>query len=186
MDLDMVGTSLNTLETFYFVVACFSTFLFVLKLILVSSVGMDDVETPDSEPASDSAFTFLSLQSVLAFLMGFGWIGLSYTRGGQTSSWKAFLIAGGIGLAFMVLSAFLMKMVNKLNHTPSVDLRRAVGQVGEAYVQLPSKGSGKIRLEIGGRLEIRAAMNEEDEPISAFEKVKVIKVVDGLFYVRKL
>lgn len=181
----MFGVSFNTLESFYFVVACFSTFFFVLKLILVSSTGFDDGETLDSEPSSDSAFNFISLQTILAFLMGFGWIGLGCVHEGHASPFRAFLIAGGVGVALMVLSAFLMMGIQKLNRTPFVDPHKAVGQVGESYTRFPAKGSGSIRIEMGGRLEIRRAVNATDEEIRAFEKIKVVDEKAGLLYVVK-
>lgn len=178
-------SAFTTLEKFYFVVACFSTFLFVLKLILVSSTGFDDIETSDSEPVSDSAFNFLSVQTILAFLMGFGWIGLGCVHEGQASPVKAFAIAAGVGIALMVLSALLMMGVQKLNRTPVVDPHQAIGQVGEAYTSISAKGDGSIRIEMGGKLEIRKAVNASDEEIRAFEKVTVTDEKEGLLFVVK-
>lgn len=182
----MLGIALSSLESFYFIVACFATFFFILKLILASSVGLDDVETPDSEPVSDSAFNFLSLQTILAFLMGFGWIGLGCLHEGHASSLKAFMVAGGVGLVLMILAALLMMGVQKLNRTPTLDPHKAIGQVGEAYTRIPAKGSGSIRVEMGGKLEIWKAVSQADEDIQAFEKVKIIDEKEGLLFVVKL
>ncbi|GHU15730.1 hypothetical protein FACS189449_13520 [Alphaproteobacteria bacterium] len=60
-------------------------------------------------------FRFLSLQSVLAFLMGFGWIGFAGVREWHLNAWLSFVIAVVAGAAFMALSMWLMFQVKKLN-----------------------------------------------------------------------
>ena len=60
----------------YYYIAIFATILFVLKLILFATVGGDTEVAADfnSEVDTDCSFNFISIQSVIAFFMGFGWM----------------------------------------------------------------------------------------------------------------
>ncbi|MCM1339950.1 MAG: hypothetical protein NC191_09795 [Muribaculaceae bacterium] len=173
----------------YFYIASFATILFVLKLAIFSFVGGDSEVHADftAETDSDISFNFLSIQSILAFLMGFGWMGYTCIRQiGIDTHIKTLLISFSVGVVFMCLNTFLMFLVRKLEKNVKVDKSTALNTVGKAYTSIAPKACGQIEIEVSGKLSIENAMNATEEQINSFEPVKVVNVIDGLFYGEKV
>ncbi len=173
----------------YFYIAIFATILFVIKLLIFSLFGGDSEVQADftTETDTDISFNFLSIQSILAFLMGFGWMG--YTCISQfriESQLISFIISFAVGLGFMFLNAFLMFLVKKLEKKVVRDKNSAVNHVGKAYTSFAPNEAGQVEIEICGKLSVENAMNATDEEIKAFDQVKVVKVVDDLLYIEKV
>lgn len=144
-----------------------STLLFIIKLLLSFwGVGSDDFELDHSSHEFDSieSFKFISLQGVLAFLMGSGWMGLALRYEYHLSFVSAVFGAFLLGLALMFLSSFALFQVSKLNHKPSPKHQVEIGAEGKAYISIPKygAGSGKIQISVGGRLQVINALSEND------------------------
>lgn len=174
---------------YYYYLAWFATICFVIKLIIFSIFGADnggDV-APDfnADTASDGTFGFLSLQSLLAFLMGFGWMGYAALQQFKLDQLGSFLSAFGVGLLFMLGTAYLMFSVKKLEKNVVKDKKTAIGKIGKAYTAFEPKGSGQIEIEIDGQFTVTDAVNNTDEKINAFEMVKVVKVENDMLYIEK-
>lgn len=94
--------SIESVWKIYYYIALFSTILFVLKLIIFNFVGGDSEVFSDftTELDTDPSFNFLSVQSVIAFFMGFGWMGYAALKQLQLSQLISFLCAFGVGLIF--------------------------------------------------------------------------------------
>lgn len=170
------------LTTFYFWVAVIMTAFYVVKLIIFSLFGMDDGDGDLIGTDVDDGFNFISLQSVIAFLMGFGWAGygaLEFHLSGKLS----ILIAFVGGLLLMALTVYLMYLMKKLNSTPKYDLTTLVEKTGTSYIRFDAKGLGKIQIEFNGRLETLEAWNDTDKEIQSFKKIKVTKVEDDKIFV---
>jgi membrane-bound ClpP family serine protease len=159
-----------------------STILFGLKLLALAHMDFDA-----GDELADSSFTFLSLQSILAFFMGFGWAGSTCAKKEyEMSSVVVILISVAAGTALLFLSVWLMSLVKKLNFTPKVDLNSAIGRIGTAYTRMRPNGTGKVRIELNGKVSIFNAKNSTTCEINAFERVKIIAVKDGVFDVEKI
>ena len=89
----------------YYYVAIFSTILFVLKLILFNlGAGTSEVVSDfNTEFDSDPSFSFISVQSVMAFLMGFGWMGYAGVKQFGFNGLTSLIVAFSVGLIFMVI-----------------------------------------------------------------------------------
>lgn len=172
----------------YYYLAIFTTILFVLKLIIFAVVGGDSEVSTDftTETDTDISFNFVSTQSVIAFLMGFGWMGYAGLQQFDFSQWKNFLIAFVVGFIFMFVTAFLMFAVKKLEKNVKKDKATALNQVGKAYSSFAPNSAGQVEIEVNGQLTIANAMNNTDEHINSFDMVKVVKVADDLLYVEKV
>ncbi len=172
----------------YYYLAIFTTILFVLKLAIFTVVGGDSEVSADfnTEADTDISFNFLSSQSIIAFLMGFGWMGYAGLQQFEFGQWKNFLIAFAVGFVFMFVTAFLMFSVKKLEKNIKKDKNSAVGKTCKAYSSFAPNSSGQVEVDINGQLTIANAMNNTDEPINSFEPVKVIKVIDDLLYIEKV
>ncbi|MFK7822623.1 MAG: hypothetical protein AB8G05_00585 [Oligoflexales bacterium] len=168
-----------------------STLFFVLKLLLSFwGIGSDDFELDHSSHEFESieAFKFLSLQGVLAFLMGSGWMGLALRYEYEFSFTSAVLGAFSLGLILMFISSFALFQVSKLNHKPNPSSQVEIGSRGRAYISIPKNGtgSGKIQVTIGERLQVINALSE-DSFIPSGSNIYVSKVSDsGIVWVKPI
>lgn len=172
----------------YYYLAIFATLIFTIKLILFTITGGDGSEVSGdftSEIDTDLSFNFLSVQSVLAFFMGFGWMGYAGIHQFRFSNWVSFCVALAVGVVFLVGTAYLMFGVKKLEKTVKKDYSKALNQTGKAYTAFPPKGQGQVEIEINEQLSVVDAVNNSEEEIKAFERIKVVNVVNDLLYIEK-
>lgn len=173
----------------YFYIAVFATAFFALKLFIFSVTGGDSEVHSDftAETDSDISFNFLSIQSILAFLMGFGWMGYTCIRQiGIDTHLRTLLISFSVGVIFMCLNAFLMFFVRKLENNVKADKNTALNHMGKAYTSFAPRSMGQVEIQISGKLTIENAMNATDDQINSFDAVRVTKVVEGLLYIEKV
>ena len=174
---------------YYYYIALFATLLFVIKLIIFSVFGGGDAEVSadfNTETDTDGTFHFISLQTILAFLMGFGWMGYAALNEYNFGQLAAFGSAFGIGLIFLFGTAYLMSLMRKLEKTVKKDKATALDKIGKAYTDFAPKGNGRIEIEINEQITVADAINNTDEEIKAFDAVKVVKVENELLYIEKV
>lgn len=177
-----------TLYNTFAAIGIFATVFYILKLIIFSIVGGDiEVETDfDSFSDTDASFNFLSVQSILAFLMGFGWVGLAlYAKYGIGAGFSIAL-AFCAGLFFMFISAWLMFNIKKLNKVVKIDLNELTGTQGVAYTSFAPNASGQIQIDLNNKLSTLDAINANESEIKAFDKIKVLKIEDNKIYIVKV
>ncbi|MFH2008220.1 MAG: hypothetical protein ABI333_16675 [bacterium] len=169
----------------YWVMALGGTVLYVLKIVLVliggDHGGDGDVGGDGStDHGSGDTFAVFSLQSVLAFFMGAGWMGLAGLNEWQLSPIATFFLAMGFGVVLMMLNAALMFGVNKLNQEVHYDIKSSIGHIGKVYLVIPKKGDGmgQVEMEVSGRHMVMKAVSEGDE-IPSEKMVVVTDVRDG-------
>lgn len=173
---------------YYYYLAWFTTVFFVIKLIIFSVFGGDGSEVSgdfNTEFDGDPSFNFISLQSILAFLMGFGWMGYTCLKEFELSQLITLLCAIGVGLIFMFITAFLMFSVRKLEKNVKKDKTTALEKIGKAYTDFAPKGQGRVEIEINEQLTVADAVNNTEEEIKAFDAIKVVKVENELLYIEK-
>jgi len=173
--------------------ALIGTSFFLIKVIL-SFVGGDadfdghadaldsvlggDVDASAPVDAADS-FVFFSIQSMLAFLMGFGWVGLICRSEYGLGHALTIPIATGTGALLFLLNASLTIFMSKLNTTNEFDIRSAIGKEGKVYLTLPKNGEGKgqVEVEVNCKKVILNAISFEEQ-IKSFEPIEVISEID--------
>ena len=172
----------------YYLIAMFATVVFVIKLILFTIAGGDSEVMADfnTETESDISFNFLSIQSILAFLMGFGWMGYASLKQFSLNHFVSIVLALIVGGIFMYVNTFLMFKVKSLETSVNKDKKTAIGKTGKAYTHFNGRGYGKIEIEISGQLTIVNAFNDGDKEIKAFEPIKVTNFVEDVLYVQKI
>lgn len=170
-------------------IAAISTLLFVIKLLLMFIGG--DVDT-DIDTGTDfhhinsgNAFVLLSVETVLAFLMGFGWAGLAVKNDWHGGNAFSMLIAAGFGFAMMVFMAFLMMQIKKLNKTPKYDIYDCIGTIGTAYTELKPERIGQVQIVMAGQLKVLNAINKSKEIISSFSQIMVTNVENNMLIVSR-
>ncbi len=167
--------------------AIFSTVLYVIKMAVFMIAGGDTEVSSDFDTMTeaDVSFNFVSLQSILAFFMGFGWSGLACVIQFQTTYKSAFVTGFIVGFVFMYLSAYLMFSIKKLNKKVIYDYKTLIGKEGKAYINIPPKKEGQIEIDFNNKLSILEAVNNDDETIEAFAAIKVIKAENNKIYITK-
>jgi len=181
----MVSKVLSNLTGIYWYIALFSTALFVIKLALFSIVGGDTEVHADFNASieAETSFDFISIQSILAFLMGFGWLGLTCLKQWHLNTWLTLIFSVLFGLVLMSLSAYLMYCIKKLNKTIKKDKSACVGQMAKTYTNFAPNGIGQIEVDIEGQLTIENAINTTESELKAFSQVKILKYENNTFYV---
>lgn len=155
--------------------ALLGTALFVVKLALLSmgadhSMDAHDVpHDPGGDPHSDSsgAFKLLSIQGIVAFIMGFGWGGLAALHFTEWGMGGVILTALGSGLFMAWILATIMRGLFELQSSGNVEIGSAVGLQGTVYVGVPGNGrpGGQVQLVVDGRQRIfNAVSGSEDLP----------------------
>ena len=174
---------------YYYYLAWFATIFFVIKLIIFSVFGGGDSEVSsdfNTETDTDGTFHFISLQTILAFLMGFGWMGYTALKTFNMGQLTTFGSAFGVGVVFMLCTAYLMTLVKKLEKTVKKDKTTALNKIGKAYTDFAPKSQGRIEIEINGQLTVAEAINSTEYEIKSFDTVKVVKVENDLIYIEKV
>jgi len=179
-----VLTKLLTDEAIWFgIPALLGTTLFIIKMLLLSFGGGHGADVPDTDMGGGDthdtagAFKALSLQTIIAFAMGFGWGGIF---GLFTLGWdfgRSLIVASAMGVLMVWLLAMLLKMAFDMQSSGNVKLDTVVGCEGDVYVGIPAKGqgSGQVKVVISDRMRIVNAQSEgESVPSSA--RVRVVRV----------
>lgn len=162
----------------------------VLMIILIVSmllgIGDDDIDAGDSDMDSDgdvadAGLSFFTLRGIVSMLCIMGWSGFVFLDADLGIAPPiGVVIAVGMGLVTLVLVAFAMRGIARLQSSGNLDIRNAIGKVGQVYLTIPAggKSAGKVNLTIQEQFKEFSAMTVSDEPIKTGEYVRVVSVSD--------
>ena len=178
---------MEQLITVFYYIAWISTVLFVLKMIMFSVFGGDTEVSSDftGSMETETSFDFLSIQSILAFLMGTGWMGVAALTQFKLGLFGSILAGVGFGFMMMFFSAWLMLCIKRLNHKVTRDYYKSIGVIGQAYTGFSPHSKGQIQIDFDGKLSVEEAFNDNDYEIKSFSKIKVVKYENGLIYIKQ-
>ncbi|MCA9403193.1 MAG: hypothetical protein KC897_05375 [Candidatus Omnitrophica bacterium] len=176
-------TNADSVTKVFWVCALGGTVFFTVRLILMIVGGdMDgDVDGDmDGDTHSDAAFEWISINTLTAFIMMFGWVGLTAYKQFELSVVQSFGLAFAAGLMSMWITAMLFRMAGKLVSKGAVfKISDTVGLNASVYQRIPAEGRGKVNVSLpGGILKELEAMSEDKIDIESFKTVKVVQVVD--------
>lgn len=157
-------------------------FLILLALTIFGSDADVDVDTDVDGDISDGdsiPFQFLSLKNIVAFFAVFGWSGIGFINAGLPS-WLVILLAFICGILMMLLMASLFYFMSKLAESGTLNMKNAVGKLGEVYLVVPGNraGIGKVQLNVQGSLRTLDAITDDAENISTSSIIEVLEVID--------
>jgi hypothetical protein len=183
--------SLTPLEYVFWFCALTGTIVFLVRVGLML-MGISDMDGGDGldgahasghvHPAShsDLLFEIISVNSVTAFFMMFGWTGL--TCYAQFSLGAVFSIAAALmaGVLCMLITAYLFRWASRLASAGGAfDIQKTIGCQAQVYQRIPADGRGKITIDMPDSLTHEVdAIAEDGKDIDSFKTVKVIRVVD--------
>lgn len=195
--------SIRGAELIYWVFALVGTFFFLFRLaaMVVGGFGGDDAAldhvgdvgtdidaghgdggAPHSHAlnATDAAFKLVSLQSLTGFFMTFGWAGLAGQKQFSLGTTFSFLIALAAGGVAMFLTAYLFKLMGKLNSSGDVfSVEKTLHLSGSVYARIPAEGRGQVRISVNNATRFVDAISEDRVDLDSFSDVTVVRVVDG-------
>ncbi len=149
------------------------------------TVAGSGYDTHTGHEATDAAdlvsFRLFTFQSVMAFLVVFGWTGIAMAANRSIPGLVSFLVALLAGAAALFLTAWLFFIVLKLQNDGNMKLSNAVGIDGEVYIPIPAggQGQGKVSLLVQGRWVECDAITIGLEPLKTKQAVKVVGVQGG-------
>lgn len=167
----------------YFLMAAVGTILFLIRLTVAlfgGDTGDFDLDPGTEIGGSDASFTLFSLLSVMAFIMGTGWMGLAARIDWQLSRPTSAFLSVSFGVAMMLLASGMMYFTRRLNREVTYDVKTAVGRTARVYLTIPSKeqgGHGKVQVSVSGRLMTLDAVSRGPQ-LAAFADVKVVDTRD--------
>lgn len=171
-------------EQVFWVITIPATVIFLVLLVLTvlgSDADVDvDTDVDAGIDAGDSIpFQFLSLKNIVAFFAVFGWSGIGFVNAGL-SSWLVILLATICGLLMMTAMAALFYFMSRLAESGTLNMKNAVGKLGEVYLIIPAKrnGMGKVQLNVQGSIRTLDAITDEPETIPTSSIIQVIDVID--------
>lgn len=143
---------------------------------------MGDGDTFDGDHTDSSdVFKYLSIQSVFAFAMGFGWGALASYKGTGWSIPISVAIGVGSGIAMVYLLTVMLTLLYDLRSDGTLRIKGAVGLEGDTYATIPASGNGRgqVSVIINTRQRIYNAITRDDEEITRSMRVKVLSIKDA-------
>ncbi len=183
---------LSTLEQTFWVIALIASAVLVIIFGATFIGGGDvDADTDIGDFDSDdggSGYQFFTFKNVVAFFTIFGWTGVTCLDNGFSNG-VSILIAAIAGLIMMVLTSLLFFWMNKLAQSGTLNMKNAIGVIGEVYLPIGANRSsiGKVQIKVQGSLRELEAITDSDIKLATSTIVKVTAIVsDELLLVEKL
>lgn len=172
-------------QQIYTAIALIASGLVVLQLVsMMFGVGAEelagagdlDMDGPEEHP---SGLSLLSVHTVSAFFVGFGWQGAIRTGMGASGIGPA-IEATVVGCVFGYVIFRLMGFLHGLRHSGSLDYANALGETGSVYLEVhPGLATGgQVEVMVQGRLKVVQALTRGPEPIRKGARVEVVELVD--------
>ena len=176
-------TTADMLGKVFWLCAIAGTLFFSLRIVMMlvgGDIG-DDIDADGFSDSSDVAFEVFSVNSITAFVMMFGWVGLTCHLQYNLGNAQSVIIAFMVGVIAMLITAYLFQLAGKLVDKGAVfKIQNAVGMNASVYQQIPADGRGKVNVTLsGGVLKELDAMAADKEEIASFQMVKVVEVIDN-------
>jgi membrane protein implicated in regulation of membrane protease activity len=137
--------------------------------------------------AHSTGLALISVRTVVAFFVGFGWTGAVLLASGAPV-WMATLLALAVGVGFLLVVFYLMRAIFRLSDSGNIDYRNAAGQTGTVYVTVPAKGqgTGQIQIILQGRLRELPAITDSEIKLAPGTPIHVTRVIGSTMLVEKM
>ena len=186
----MIPSDLGGTDYTYWLCAVGGTFFFLLRVafVVLGGFGADDFGCADegltldgpNEPDfsstgdSDAAFRLLSLNSISAFVMMFGWVGLAASFEHKLSVFASLACAFSGGLLMMAATSYLFVLARKVAcEGAEFQVEQVTGKIAKVYMRIPCGGKGKVHITVNGLLRELDAQSNLPEPIESFTSVLI-------------
>ena len=138
----------------------------------------------DSDGVTDSVdgdgFALFSIRGIMTMLAVMGWSGMALLETALPEG-VSILIAVVLGLLMLVLMAYIMKLIAKLQSSGNIDIGNAIGKVAQVYIPIAPRGekSGKVTLTVQERYVEFNAITTAKQTLKTGVYVRVVAVDDS-------
>ncbi len=140
-------------------------------------IDVNSVDEGVDHAESSSVFKFISIQTITAFAMGFGWGGLIGLHTLSLEIVPSFVIGLATGLAFSWFIVWLFKLMYAMESSGNISIKDAYACEGVATSSVPGNNTGTGRVRITLRENQRAyAARTPGEPIKMGTPIRVTGV----------
>ena len=172
------------LKVFYAIAITASVILVlqVLMMLLGADGGESDVgDVGDVDGGAEHGgdVHLLSVRTIVAFLIGFGWTGVVCLRRGLTMV-PTIGVSLLVGALFMGCVFYLMRGLYGMRESGNIDYKNAIGKIGSVYAPIPpkQKGAGQVEVMLQGRVRFVQAFTKANKRLPSNTRVKVVDLVD--------
>lgn len=162
----------------FYGIGLISLALLLLQLFLsMIGAGFDHADLPGNGEHG-SGVGVLSIRSVTAFFVGFGWVGVICLNAGL--SIPVAILAGLAGGAVLMIGTnLLMVGMLALQSSGTLDYKNAIGQVATVYSTIPAARThaGQVEVMVQGRYITAEAFTAHPEPLRPGTKVRVTELI---------
>lgn len=155
-----------------------STVILVIQMAMMlfglgddSDADMDDVD----DIGDGDGLALFTVKGIVAMLCITGWTGVIFL-GTEMATALAYVLAFLCGFATLVVMAYIMKAMSKLQSSGNIDIGNAVGKVGQVYIPIKQGGSGKVNITIQGQYSEFSAISTANETLPTGSYVRVVAV----------
>lgn len=187
LDINSWWQGMDLFERILWVIAILFSGFFLFQTIFSMFSG-GDVEAHEAIGNSDGAIgdddgighQFFTIKNMVAFFTMFAWVGIAAYNSGLSKGISV-LLALGAGLTMVFLMVILLKNVGKLKYSGTMQIKNALGQVGNVYLFIPAqrRGKGKVHVRVQGSLHELDAITDDAVDIATGSIVKVTGIIDG-------
>ncbi len=179
---------METTKQVFAVCAIIGGILFVIRLVMQFTGGIDDVIDVDAEAGegagdSDAAFRLLSLQFLVSFILMFGLVGLLLTDNTELDPLWCLLGAGVAGFCTGWAMQKAISLMMRLQHSGTLDMNQAVGAYGRVYLRIPAEGTGRVQVNVQDRLIETDAASADDRELPTGTRVRVTRLAGPVLVV---
>ena len=131
----------------------------------------------DDHDYHDAGLRIFTLRGLIAFFSIFGWTGLVCAASGAPAG-ATIAVATIAGFAAMIVIAWILKSMLKLQSNGATDLVNAVGKTGTVYMRVPPSRNekGKINVLVQEQLIEADAVTDDEAEIPFGKEVVVLGI----------
>ncbi len=180
--MDAWWGSLDTsLQVFYAIGIGSSAVLLIQAGLMVFGLdGNGDTDLGHDLDHGHGGTSILSVRTITAFLVGFGWTGVAAIEAGYSAA-TASAAGFAVGSLFMGGVILMMRLLYSMASSGTLDYQNAVGVTGTVYLPIPAKMErpGQIEIMVQGRLQVVSAFTRATGTIPRHARVRVVELVDA-------
>lgn len=175
--------SLDFMLQTYWVLAIVASIAFAIQAVS-TFIGFDaDMEVDPSDVDSDfdtEGFHLVSVKTITSFILGFGWTGVLFWNDIQSPTLLC-LLAVIVGIVFMLLIAYLLYLVLRLDRDNTFQIKDVIGLNADVYLTIPGDkdDTGKVTVSVNGSMHELEAVSADTITIPTGSKVKITGIVTG-------
>jgi hypothetical protein len=157
--------------------------MFLVQAILSVTAGDGDVTAGDADDYvgldEGIGYQFFTIKNMIAFFTIFGWAGIASIQGGLSKP-VTIIIALVAGVLMVLMMALLFRSMSKLRQSGTLQMKNAIGLIGETYLFIPAGrgGFGKVHIKVQGSLHELQAITDDELQISTGRLVRVVDVIN--------